>query len=773
MPLLWLSLAFLAGVITASLVPLGSPVWVGGSFLAIAFNLTYAATQRMPRLAAFSFAFPYRLPYNPIPYPVLILALVLGGLRYSSAIPKDAPGFTGFHARAGDTVIAEGMVARPPTRNDRYTSVEVKVEALVINGEVVQPVTGHLLATLVSSRRIEYGDQVRLEGRLELPAENEDFSYRAYLAGRGIYAVMPFPKLDVLAYDQGSRAMDAVYRLRHKGVEILHRLYPDPEASLLAGILLGVEEGIPADVEDAFRTTGTSHIIVISGFNISVIAGLMFALFDALFRRWWGTILTIIGIGLYTVLVGGEAPVVRAAIMGCLAIVGRQIGRSGNAFNSLFFTAAVMTAIHPSILSQVSFQLSFLATLGMMLYADPWAEKLKALLATRLPSGAAMNLTRFASDAVLVTLAAQVLTLPVILYHFGRLSLVSLAANGLILPVQPQVMALAGVSVLAGMVYLPAGALLKWAAWPFAAYTIRTVEALAKLPWADVPTGPIAPAWLVVFFAAVLFWTFLPARFLALVKKISPVVPLAGLGIAALYTWGLAFSAADGKLHITVFDASSQGIDGQALLIETPGGRRMLIGGGPSARQLSDQLGRRFQFRNELDWLVIPVAGKGRLDGLVDIMERYPPEQALWCGEMDATAAARRLSETLLDAETNVVYAQAGQALDLGEGAWLRVITCSEDGATLLLEWGDFRLFLPATAGELPPDGWATAVMLAATGEPDGEWLEQVRPQAVLAAGSPHDPLLYTSYNLLATNWYGWIEITTDGEKMWVEVEKR
>ena len=139
----------------------------------------------------------------------------------------------------------------------------------------------------------------------------------------------------------------------------------------MAGILLGVETGIPRPVQEAFKDTGTSHIIAISGFNITILSGMLATGFGRWLGPRGGGVAAGVGITAYTILVGADAAVVRAAIMGGLSLFARQVGRRQAGLNSLAFCAAMMALFTPKILWDVGFQLSFAATLGLVLYADP------------------------------------------------------------------------------------------------------------------------------------------------------------------------------------------------------------------------------------------------------------------------------------------------------------------------------------------------------------------------------------------------------------------
>ena len=268
-----------------------------------------------------------------------------------------------------------------------------------------------------------------------------------------------------------------------------------PEASVFAGILLGVQSDIPDYLYQAYQASGTSHVLVISGFNIAIIAALISRLFRRIFPFGWDALASVIAIGFYTVLVGAQPPVVRAAIMGVIALPAYLLGRRLIGLNVITFTAAIMVFFSPFLLLDVSFQLSFMATLGIMVFNDPLKELYSKFSKQFFQNENADRWTGWVEDYLLVTLAAQFAVFPVILYHFKYLSVVSLPANLLILPVQPAVMILGGTALLTGMLFLPAGQVVAKLAWLPAFYSNQVAIWLGALPFAAIRTSP-SWAWL-------------------------------------------------------------------------------------------------------------------------------------------------------------------------------------------------------------------------------------------------------------------------------------
>jgi competence protein ComEC len=589
----------------------------------------------------------------------------------------------------------------------------------------------------------------------------------------------------------------ALYEFKEKALANIYRLFPDPESSLMAGILLGVDTGLTQELQQAFKNTGTAHIIAISGFNISIIAGLFVILFSRFLGPRRGAVLAVIGIIIYTILVGGDAAVVRAAIMGSLALFARQIGRRQAALNTLLAVALFMCLWNPLYIWDVGFQLSFFATLGLILYADPFSQFANRISVRYFPASAAEKFAELFSAFVLLTLAAQITTIPIMAYHFQRISLVSFLANPFILPAQPAVMILGGLAVLLSLLWFPLGQIAAWATWPFVVYTIRLVELFDRVPHGTIFLGELS-IWFVIAFYALLFavtfgWPKLTTWFQA-VKRDRIRVPvwlgLVVMLIALLLVWRAAGAVPDNRLHLNFLDVGSA----DAVLIKTPTGKHVLINGGPSVTTLADELGRRLPaFNRKLDWLIIAGTEEDDVAALPRVIERYPPDAILWSGNTQASFSSGVLNEYLSVSDIEVINAEPEQSLELGDGATLRVLTAGPRGAILLIEWENFRALLPIGMSFEALDelrngaavGPVNLLLLADAGYAASnppEWISNLNPELVLlnvdAAdenGMPDREVLESvkDVELLRTDQNGWIEITTDGTQMWVNVERQ
>ncbi|MBL7164138.1 MAG: ComEC/Rec2 family competence protein [Anaerolineales bacterium] len=792
MPLLWLSIAFTSGILLAANFTLPITTWLilTGVSLVVASLRLIIKHLMLRHAGARRFTLPASLT-PPLPLPILALVLTLGAARYQSSIPNiNDPHFIAHYNDTGQTMIVTGVVVDFPDMRDTYTNLRIETERLH-PADAVQatPVHGLLLARVTPEKEFHYGDRIVLRGQLLTPPEHEEFSYREYLARQGIYSYLSRNSVGVLETGQGNPVMRGIFALKERALETVYQLWPDPEASLFAGILLGVETGIPEPVKEAFKETGTSHVIAISGFNITIIAALFASFFGRILNPRRGAIAAALGIALYTILVGADAAVVRAAIMGGFSLFARQVGRRQHGINTLAFTAAMMSLQDPHVPWDVGFQLSFAATLGLVLYADPFAQAFVRQASRILPETTAKKLAGPIGEYILFTLAAQLTTLPVMAYHFGRISLSAFVTNPVILPVQAPIMIVGGLALILGVIWLPLGKIVAPLAWPFVLFTIRAVELFGKMRGGVLILGDIGILWVALFYALLFGLTFGWSRARGLITALKPIPVIAVLGILAIVTWRAALSAPDGRLHLTLLNVGT----GDALLIQSPSGRYALIDGGPSASLLSDGLGRRLPpFHRELDWLVIASPAREQIDALPRLLERFPPDHVLWAGPDSPARAADYLRETLTEMEIPITLAESGHTLDLGDGATLRVLTAEKRGAILLIEWDCFRALLPLGAHEddfeslrMGRDvGSVTALLLADNGYAPlnpPEWINNLNPQLVLLSVAPDDPSglpdrqtldALGGYSLLRTDQHGWIHISTDGEEMWIEVEK-
>ncbi|MBK8822311.1 MAG: ComEC/Rec2 family competence protein [Anaerolineales bacterium] len=785
MPLPWVSLSFIAGIMIASLLAFSANLWLAMMlallFIVILFRLL-SSTFRLPSFILHPFIF------------ILPISFLCGAWWYQFRQPAIDAFHIAFYNDRDYEILVTGTLAEPPDYRDTYTNLHIKVEA-VDSGSGDLPARGAVLVRVPTLVKYEYGERVRVRGDLKTPPEDEEFSYRDYLAREGIHSYMSIADVTVLPGNGGNLFFVQVYKLKDKLLEHTYRLYHDPEASLMAGILLGVDTGLTRDLQNAFKNTGTSHIIAISGFNIAIIAGIFFSIFKNMFGERLGAAFAILGIIFYTLLVGADAAVVRAAFMGSISLLARQLGRRNDGMNALALVALIMTIFNPLVIWDVGFQLSFFATLGLILYAEPFSNFTSTLISKISKQDTSM-FTRIINDNVVLTFAAQLTTIPIMAYHFKRISLISFIANPFILPVQPAVMVAGGLAVFTSLVIFPLGQLIAWVAWPFASYTIRIVELFDRVPYASIYLGDSSFWMVLAFYIALLSVTFnwQPIKewissLAGSLRAVALTATLALLFICMIMIWRASATTGDGQLHITFLEAGSA----DAVLIQTPEGRNILINGGASTSKLSDELGRRLPFfSRKLDWLIIASTQEEQLAALPRVLERYPPENVLWSGNVQASFPAQALDKFFAEEGIPVSRVEAGQRLELGDGAFIEIQAVGPKGSVVLIQYENFRALLPIGMSEGMLEeleygnviGNVDVLLLADSGYAPSnppDIIENVNPKLVVlsvAAGDPNglpsESVLESldGFSVLRTDRSGWISVITDGDQLRVEVER-
>ncbi|MBL7142229.1 MAG: ComEC family competence protein [Candidatus Pacebacteria bacterium] len=371
-----------------------------------------------------------------------------------------------------------GMVDDEPDVREKSIKIKVKSEELEINGEPFS-ISGYVLVTSWRYPEYQYGDKLVIAGRLESPPVFEGFNYQDYLKKDKIYSVMSFPKIELVDSGFGNPIMEPLFSFKNRFKEISRKLIPLPQEGLLEALAFGDENNISQEWKDKLNFTGTRHIAAVSGMNTTIISVviLSFLLSFGLWRKH-AFYLSIVLLLLYILMIGAPASAVRAGIMAGLFLLCQYLGRMNVSSRAVVFAAVIMLLFNPLILElDVGFQLSFLAILGMVCLQPVFSEILK-----KVP-----NFRFFPLKTTLeATLSAQVFTLPILIYNFGYMPLVSPIANILIVPFLALITILIFVFGLAGMVFWPLAVLLSFPVWLSLAYLTRIIDMFSRFPFASL-----------------------------------------------------------------------------------------------------------------------------------------------------------------------------------------------------------------------------------------------------------------------------------------------
>ena len=361
------------------------------------------------------FYFGFEIKDTSMMFVTLFLFFVgLGVLRLNSSIQENE-----YRFQFGEKIKLEGLVVE---------DVDVRQDRQLIT---VKPINQKQKILVTTTKAVEYfyGDKVVLEGKLQEAKNFEDFDYQKYLERYDIYAVLKYPKILVLKTNRANSLKYLILKIKAWLSQELAIKFKEPEKSLVLGVLIGAKKTLPQQVVENFQATGLSHIVAVSGFNISILVIFLGGL-AYVFGRKISFYITLLAISSFAVVAGLSASVIRAAIMGSLLLWAFKLGRPYIAGSAICFAASVMILINPRILYwDVGFQLSFLATMGIV-YGLPVLEE----VFTAIPKFWEVK------SILLSSCSAIVATLPLSLAQFGQLPVYALVANILVLPTVPPLM---------------------------------------------------------------------------------------------------------------------------------------------------------------------------------------------------------------------------------------------------------------------------------------------------------------------------------------------
>lgn len=404
---------------------------------------------------------------------IVCFGIALGLLRMEwSAIQGPDPVLSGYLEKSIELV---GVVSAEPDKRDRNQLITIT--AKTVNGEET---FGKVLASADSYVPIVYGDELRATGVLTLPEDFETdsgrvFNYTRYLAKEGIHFRMFYPTVEILTQGKGNPILHALFLFKQRFLERLAHVIQEPEVSLLGGLLVGAKQSLGEGLLETFRITGLIHIVVLSGYNMSIIALGLKRIFFFL-PPIWGAVSGGVIIVLFTLMAGASAATVRASIMALFVLLAQSTGRAYEITRALFIAAFFMFMYNPHVVAfDPGFQLSFLATVGLIRVAPRFERYL-----TFVPG-------RFGMRALVsATVSTQLAVLPLLLYQTGTISVVAVLSNLLVLPVIPFTMLFGSLTGLASLVG-------DAVAYPFAllttallSYMLWIAEHFASVPYATV-----------------------------------------------------------------------------------------------------------------------------------------------------------------------------------------------------------------------------------------------------------------------------------------------
>lgn len=434
-----------------------------------------------------------------------VLFFILGLWRYSFSLPatSDIAHIKNYNNQLIEFV---GIISdEPDKRNDHYkltidvqqVSLPTKLQNGYENYES-DKISGLVLLRAPLYPEYKYGDKLQVTCKIKNPQIFDDFDYAAYLSRYNIYSVCSFPKeIRLIERNQGNIFYASIYSLKEKFAKIGGKILPEPHASFLAALVYGARQGIPQEMIDQFNRTALTHIIAISGYNISLVIGILLPIFTLMFfSRKRAFPLVVLGIVFFVIFAGASASVVRAGIMGIIAALANNTSRMSRSGRILIFVGFLMLLFNPKLLFfDRGFTLSFAAAAGLIYLAPiiknyfKWWRK-------------GIYFRRIVEE----TLSATIATLPLVMYYFDRISTVTLVANIFVLPIIPMIMLFGFIALVGGLIWQGLGFILAVIPWILINYIFKITEFFASFNLASISLGRVFWIVPVILYGILISW---------------------------------------------------------------------------------------------------------------------------------------------------------------------------------------------------------------------------------------------------------------------------
>ncbi len=370
-----------------------------------------------------------------------------------------------------------GIVVVPPKITDKGSRMTVEVEEMG-NSKLTRP--ERILVSYEGYESFEYGDRLKIGGPLESPEafENENgyiFNYPMYLQKDGIFFIMQKAKIEKIGEGEGNMFLSVLFKIKNSFISRMQTVLSSGDTALMSGILLGAQDSIPKNTKEDFQKSGLTHILVLSGYNITVVGNSVAWVALLWFSKFVSLGFGAIAIVLFALLSGGGASTVRATVMALIAMLGKVLGRENDAIRALFLVGFLMILINPlTIMYDPSFHLSFLATLGMILFSNRIEAKLVFIKFITL------------RNILATTLATQLLVAPYFLWSMGKVSIISFVSNIFVLPIVPFTMFLGFLTGTFGYIFFYLAYIPGFITHLFLWYITTSAHLFASIPFAVI-----------------------------------------------------------------------------------------------------------------------------------------------------------------------------------------------------------------------------------------------------------------------------------------------
>lgn len=599
----------------------------------------------------------------------LSLSFVLGGV---AAVVRNDITLRPLYEYEGETVDFVGVVRSRPEEKERSVSCDVTVRSVTYDGKTKE-LREDIRLTISRAENmpaITYGNRIKCTGILSLPDQSMNeggFDYRMYLRSKGVfYTGYAYGTMVTVEGSKWLTPVDGLRLLRYRFSDVVDEQLTGQTAAVLKGILFGDKSGMTGRMSAAFSASGLSHIVAVSGMHVGYILLLLYVLTDLLkIRRWTANLIAAVLLLAYMLLVGTTPSVIRATVLGLIAIFGKTIDRRADTLTSMGAAALVILLLNPLAAFDTGFMLSFAAALGIVVFARDIEWRLNARFEqSRLFQH---KWVRKVGSILCVTISAQIFTIPILMLSFGEVSLWGLLTGVLVTPIMPLLMAAGFVLCILGSVWQPLALPAAGLCFLLVSYVQGVARAFAALPTGVLTPGTVTPYFLLLYGAL------LACVGLALKKRTASYLRYAAAAAAVIAVTGFGWmvvrnlnpQASVTFINVGQGDCSLVSVGKMDLLIDAGGLRSDTRDSNIGTRVVAPYLKKRGI--KKIEAAMVSHYHDDHARGMLGVLDSMKVERLLMPVTYTETELERELKQAAKENGTEVVYVAEGSRISLGD----------------------------------------------------------------------------------------------------------